>query len=62
MSEDLDELLSLSDRVAVLYRGRLSAPIPIAETTREQLGLLMSGAAPLEQAGAATIKDNVDAA
>ena len=62
MSEDLDELLSLSDRVAVLYRGRLSAPIPIAETTREQLGLLMSGAAPLEQAGTATIKDNVDAA
>ncbi|MCC5958045.1 MAG: ABC transporter ATP-binding protein [Rhodobacteraceae bacterium] len=50
MSEDLDELLSLSDCVAVLYRGQLSAPIPRDQCTRENLGLLMSGAAPLDTA------------
>jgi simple sugar transport system ATP-binding protein len=49
LSEDLDELLSLSDRVAVLYAGRLSAPIPRADCTPERLGLLMSGAQPLDQ-------------
>lgn len=49
MSEDLDELLSLSDQVAVLYAGRLSASMPIADCTRERLGLLMSGAAPLPE-------------
>ena len=49
LSEDLDELLSLSDQVAVLYAGRLSAPIPIADCAREKLGLLMSGAAALPE-------------
>jgi simple sugar transport system ATP-binding protein len=44
ISTDLDEVLELSDRVAVLSRGRLSAPLapPIDP---EQLGLLMAGAA-----------------
>ena len=46
MSEDLQELLSLSDRVTVLYRGRLSEPMPVAEATPERLGLLMAGAQP----------------
>lgn len=44
LSEELDELLALSDRIAVLYRGRLSAPLPIADCSKERLGLLMSGA------------------
>jgi len=43
MSEDLDELLSLSDRVGVLYRGRLSALYPADEMTVRRLGLLMAG-------------------
>jgi simple sugar transport system ATP-binding protein len=50
MSEDLDELLALSDRMAVLCRGRLSAPMPVRDCTPERLGLLMSGATPLEVA------------
>jgi simple sugar transport system ATP-binding protein len=50
MSEDLDELLALSDRMAVLCRGRLSAPMPVRACTPERLGLLMSGATPLEAA------------
>ena len=44
MSEDLDELLALSDRLAVLTRGRLSPPMPVRECSPERLGLLMSGA------------------
>jgi simple sugar transport system ATP-binding protein len=55
MSEDLQELLSLSDQVTVLYRGKLSAPMPVAEATPERLGLLMAGAqaAPAETDDAA---------
>jgi simple sugar transport system ATP-binding protein len=44
VSAELDEILSLSDRVAVLYEGRLQAILPIAESTREKVGLLMAGA------------------
>ncbi|MEN9229317.1 MAG: ABC transporter ATP-binding protein [Thermostichus sp. DG02_5_bins_236] len=43
ISEDLDELLSLADRVAVLYRGQLSAATPTQETTLTALGLRMAG-------------------
>ena len=44
VSQDLDEILRFCDRVAVLYRGRLSAPMPVGEVTLERLGLLMGGA------------------
>jgi simple sugar transport system ATP-binding protein len=43
LSEDLDELLSLSDRIAVMYRGQLSAPVARSDTTIASLGLLMAG-------------------
>jgi simple sugar transport system ATP-binding protein len=43
ISEDLDELLALSDRVAVMARGSLSAPLAVESVTREQLGLMMAG-------------------
>jgi simple sugar transport system ATP-binding protein len=43
ISQDLDELLALSDRLAVLNEGRLSQPIPTAQTDPEELGLLMGG-------------------
>ncbi|HEY7687877.1 MAG TPA: ABC transporter ATP-binding protein, partial [Dongiaceae bacterium] len=43
ISEDLDELLSLADRIAVMYRGHLSAPMARAGVTIEQLGLMMAG-------------------
>jgi ABC-type uncharacterized transport system ATPase subunit len=43
ISEDLDELLRLADRVAVLYRGRLSATLPTSGVTVRELGLLMTG-------------------
>ncbi len=44
VSEDLDEILALSDRVAVIYEGRIAGVLPAEEAEEEQLGLLMSGA------------------
>jgi ABC-type uncharacterized transport system ATPase subunit len=44
VSAELDEIIALSDRIAVMYRGQIVAILPAAEATREQLGLLMAGA------------------
>ncbi len=49
ISEDLDELLQVSDRISVLYQGRLSTPVAVEEADRTQLGLLMSGHGEFEQ-------------
>jgi simple sugar transport system ATP-binding protein len=43
ISQDLDELLEIADRIAVIFHGRLSAPLDVAAATRERLGLLMGG-------------------
>ena len=43
VSAELDEIMSLSDRIAVLFRGRIIDTLPAATATREQLGLLMAG-------------------
>jgi simple sugar transport system ATP-binding protein len=43
VSTELDELRALADRIAVLSRGHLVATLPAAETTPQQLGLLMAG-------------------
>ncbi len=45
VSSELDEILSLSDRVAVLYRGRLVAVLEGDQIESERIGLLMAGAA-----------------
>ena len=42
-SQDLDELTEIADRIAVMFHGRLSQALPIADATREKLGLLMGG-------------------
>ena len=49
ISQDLDELAEIADRIAVMFHGRLSAPIAAAEATREKLGLLMGGANPEQE-------------
>ncbi len=43
VSQDLDELFAISDRLAVICGGRLSGARPISEMTIEQAGLLMGG-------------------
>lgn len=50
ISQDLDELLEITDRIAVIFHGRLSAATPTGWTTREEIGLLMGGAAMAEAA------------
>jgi ABC-type uncharacterized transport system ATPase subunit len=44
VSQDLDELAEIADRIAVMFHGSLSEPLAAAEATRERLGLLMGGA------------------
>ena len=43
ISQDLDELFDLSDRLAVMYAGRLSECLPIQNASREVIGLMMAG-------------------
>lgn len=45
VSEDLDELRALSDRIAVIFRGRLVGELPVGEATSERLGTMMTGGA-----------------
>ena len=43
ISEDLEELFLLSDRIAVMYEGHIMATLPIEEATVQRVGLLMAG-------------------
>lgn len=43
ITEDLDELLSLSDRVAVIYEGRVVGEVECSEAKIDELGLMMMG-------------------
>jgi simple sugar transport system ATP-binding protein len=43
ISEDLDELLAVADRLVVLYAGRVIGELPRGEATVTELGLLMTG-------------------
>jgi simple sugar transport system ATP-binding protein len=42
VSTELDEIAALSDRIAVMYRGKIVGIVP-PDTSREELGLLMAG-------------------
>jgi general nucleoside transport system ATP-binding protein len=43
VSSELDEIMALADRIAVMYKGEIIGIVPRAEATREGLGLLMAG-------------------
>ena len=43
ITEDLDELLMLSDRIAVIYNGNLSKSYSVEELDRTRIGLMMAG-------------------
>jgi simple sugar transport system ATP-binding protein len=51
-SQDLDELAEITDRIAVMFHGRLSEPMTTQDASREKLGLLMGGSS-LDQKEAA---------
>ena len=57
ISEELDELFALSDRLQVLSRGRLSPGLPVQQATVERIGLWMSGL--WEDGDAAQTQDQV---
>ncbi|MCH8155403.1 MAG: ATP-binding cassette domain-containing protein, partial [Proteobacteria bacterium] len=46
ISEDLEELFEIADRIAVMYEGRILDVVPAAEASVARVGLLMAGAAP----------------
>lgn len=46
VSTELDEILGLSDRIAVMYRGEIVETLQASEATKEGLGLLMAGIKP----------------
>jgi simple sugar transport system ATP-binding protein len=50
VSQDLDELFAICDRIAVLCHGRLSPARPVRAATVEEIGLLMGGVFHLEEA------------
>ncbi len=45
ISSELDEVLGLADRIAVMYRGSIIGEVP-AGTSAEEIGLLMAGSSP----------------
>jgi len=52
VSSELDEILALSDRIAVMFKGQILDIVPAAGVSKEHLGLLMAGIKPAEDAHA----------
>jgi ABC-type uncharacterized transport system ATPase subunit len=46
VSPELDEIMGLSDRIAVMYRGKIVDILPAEKTTKEVIGCLMAGITP----------------
>lgn len=46
VSPELDEVIELSDRIAVMYRGKIIAVVEAGDVSKETLGLLMAGIIP----------------
>ena len=54
ISQDLDEIFEIADRIAVISRGELSETYPAGAIDRERIGLLMAGAHESAAAGEVT--------
>ncbi len=48
VSAELDEIMSLADRIIVMFEGKIMGIVPSDEATKEELGLLMAGVRPEE--------------
>jgi simple sugar transport system ATP-binding protein len=55
ISVELDEIMALSDRIAVMYEGRIVGTVDADKVTREELGLMMAGARLEEEIGEMTV-------
>jgi simple sugar transport system ATP-binding protein len=53
VSAELDEIMALADRIAVIYRGQIVSIVEAGQVTRAELGLLMAGATLKTEAGPA---------
>jgi simple sugar transport system ATP-binding protein len=49
VSTELDEIMQLSDRIAVMFRGRIMDIVPSEDAAKEKIGLLMAGIHPEAQ-------------
>ena len=61
VSQDLEELIEISDVIAVLNEGRMSEPKPSNRLTREEIGLMMGGSHGMAVAESAVAEIAVDA-
>ena len=52
ISEDLDELLEVSDRIAVMFEGEIVGVVPTEEADIDAIGLMMAGEQPEEEGAA----------
>lgn len=60
VSTELDEIRSLSDRIAVMFEGKIVDILPADKVTKEQLGLLMAGSHPPDLPVAENIEQPVE--
>jgi simple sugar transport system ATP-binding protein len=56
VSTELDEIRALSDRIAVMFQGKIVDILPADKVTKEQLGLMMAGSHPADL----TVKENIE--
>lgn len=52
VSSELSEIMSLADRIGVMYKGKIVGEVDPRSTTETEIGLLMAGALPYEEATA----------
>ena len=60
VSEDLEEIFELADRVAVLFDGRLMGILNTAEASMEQIGLMMAGSSPAEEGALVSLQPQLE--
>ena len=62
ISAELEELLNLADRIAVMFEGRIMGIVDAAGASVEEIGLMMAGIAPRREPPAAVRRNQGDAA
>jgi simple sugar transport system ATP-binding protein len=60
VSSELDEIMDLSDRIAVMFRGKIIDILSADEATKETVGLLMAGVRPENAPAASTASQPVE--